>query len=453
MGAASRGLKVSVVAARIAAMSPAPQPLRYTALIDCVSFYASCERVFAPKLNCTPVVVLSNNDGCVVAASTEAKQLDPGIMGKPWFQIEAWCQAHGVVARSSNYELYGSLSRRVMDVIGRHAAVQEVYSIDESFVELRGEPEELVEKGREIKADVQRLVGVPVRVAFGRTKVLAKTMAIGIKRTPELEGVGCLELYSPVQRERILASVPVTELWGVAGRTGKKLAAMGIHTALELRNADTRVIRRRFSVVLERIVLELRGMPCMPLELVPPAAKDQLIYSRSFSRKLTDPREMEQVISLYAQRVSARLRAQGSVTGHLSAWVSTGWADTGTVSHTAHISVPLSTPTDDPIALTRAASAIRRELFPVDGIRYARAGVVLTDLRAAGSDAALSLFAEDFEGRGVGRTLDEITRKLGRDAVGVGLAGLKQPAGWEMKRAMLSPRATTHWDELARVRA
>ena len=443
---------MSVVAATMGGMTT-DRPLVHTALVDCVTFYASAERLFSPKLNGRPVVVLSNNDGCVVAASAEAKLLDPGIMGKPWFQIEAWAKAHGVTARSSNYELYGSLSRRVMEVIGRHAAAQEVYSVDESFVELRGTPDELVEKGREIRRDVQRLVGVPVRVAFGRTKSLAKLMAIGIKRTPGLEGVGCFEQYGTEQQARILQSVPVSDLWGVAGRTGKKLAAMGVHTALDLREADARLVRKRFSVVLERIVHELRGTPCMPLEQVPPAAKDQLIYSRSFSRKLTDAGEMEQVVSIYAQRASARLRAQGSVAGHLSAWASTGWADTGSVQHTAHVSVPLGTPTDDPIALTRAASAIRRELFPVEGIRYARAGVVLTDIRQADGVQPLQLFAPESEGRGVGQVIDEIARKMGRGAVGVGLAGLKQPPGWEMKRAMLSPRATTHWDELATVRA
>ncbi|TDP89600.1 DNA polymerase V [Leucobacter luti] len=339
-------------------------------------------------------------------------------------------------------------------MIGRHAHAQQVYSIDESFVELRGSVSELTEAGRAIRQDVQQLVGIPVRVAFGQTKTLAKTMAIGVKRTPEMQGVGHFDGYSPAQQDVILGSIPVTDLWGVAGRTGKKLAALGVFTAKDLRDADAKLIRKRFSVVLERTVMELRGVPCIPLEQIPPPAKDQLIYSRSFSKKIVELRDMEQVISIYAQRVSARLRAQGSTAGQISVWVATGWADERTVAHTAHISATLPTPTNDPITLTRAAMAIRRELFPAAGIRYARAGIVLTDLRAAtGGQQPLDIFQPEFEGRGVGQTLDRITRKLGKQAVGVGLGGLKTPVDWEMKRAMLSPRATTHMDELVKVRA
>lgn len=426
---------------------------RSVALVDCESFYASCERLFAPKLEGRPVVVLSNNDGCVVAATVEAKDLDPKIMGKPWFQIKDWARANGVTARSSNYELYGDLSSRVMEVIGRHAAAQQVYSIDESFIELRGNADELIRAGHAIKTDVKQLVGIPVRVAFGATKTLAKTMAIGIKQTPDMRGVGHFESYSPERQSAILASLPVTELWGVAGRTGKRLAGMGIFTARDLRDADSKLIRRNFSVVLERTVMELRGIPCIPLETVPPPAKEQLIYSRSFSKKITDVRDMEQVISIYAQRVSERLRAQGSVAGHLSAWAATGWADENTIAHTGHVGVPLPTHTSDPITLTRAAMAIRTKLFPAPGIRYARAGIVLTDLRPIGAQQPLSLFAHEFESRGVGEALDAITRKMGKESVGVGLAGLKTPQSWEMKREMLSRRATTHMDELVRVRA
>lgn len=355
---------------------------------------------------------------------------------------------HGVIARSSNYELYGSLSSRVATILGRFSAWQEVYSIDESFLRLRGTPAQLEERGLEIRETVMRLTGIPVRVAIGPTKTLAKVAALGIKRAPSLDGVLDFSRYTPAQQDRILESIPVDDLWGVAGRTQKKLATMSIHTARELRDADPRWIRKRFSVVMMRTVLELRGERCIPLELQPPAAKDQLIFSRSFSKKITDPREMEQAISIYAQRVSARLRSQGSVAGVLSVWAATGWADERTVSHIAHLSVPLPTPSDDPITLTKAVRTILPELFPVPGIRYARAGVVLTDLRAASGVEPLALFRQEFEGRGVGRALDQITRKLGAQAIGVGLGGMKTPPGWEMKRAMLSKRCTTHWDEL-----
>lgn len=424
-----------------------PEP-RSIALIDAESFYASCEAAFDPKLRGKPIVVLSNNDGCVVAANTLAKRIDPDIMFKPYFQIKNWALAKGVAVRSSNYEVYGAVSNRISEIISRYSAWQEVYSVDESFVGLRGTPEELESIGHEIRRTVRQLTGVPVRVAIGATKSLAKVAAIGIKKAFAEIGVLNLARYDAAQMDRILDSIDVTDLWGVAGRSGKRLAAINIHTARELRDMDPKWARKRFKVNMERIVLELRGVPCIPLEMVPPAVKDQLIFSRSFAKKITTEPDMEQVISLYAQCVSARLRAQGSVAQHLSAWAATGWADTGTVSHSAQATVALPTPTDDPITLTKAARALLPKLFPVDGIRYARAGVVLTDLRQADGVQPLDLFRPEFEGRGVGQALDEINRKFATTAVGVGLGGIKTPPGWEMKRELLSPRCLTNWDEL-----
>jgi DNA polymerase V len=427
--------------------SPTPVPDQI-ALVDCVSFYANAERVFDPTLRDRPTLVLSNNDGCVVAACPLVKALDSDIMGKPWFKIRGWCRVNGVEARSSNYELYGSLSVKVSTILGRFSAWQEVYSVDESWLKLRGTPEELEQFGQEIRGTVLQLTGIPVRVAIGPTKTLSKVAALGIKKNPEFNGVLDLRRFSEEQLSRILDSLHVTDLWGVAGRTGKRLAVLGIHTAKELRDADPKWIRKQFSVVMERTVLELRGQKCIELETQPRAAKDQLIYSRSFSRKLTDLDEMHQVLSIYAQRVSARLRAQGSVAGVLSVWVSTGWADEGTVPHSAHRAVSLTVPSNDPIVLTKATSVILADLFPTPGIRYARAGVVLTGLRPADGVQLLPVFQPESETSGIGAVIDDITRKLGKEAVGIGLGGMKTPPDWEMKRAMLSKRCTTHWDEL-----
>ena len=440
----------------IETMFDAPSEARtHIALIDCVSFYASCERVFEPKLRGKSIVVLSNNDGCVVAASPEAKKLDPAIMGKPYFQIKGWCELHEVTVRSSNYELYQSLSNKTMELIGRYAAHTEVYSIDESFALMRGTVGELTALGHQIKDTVRRHTGIPVRVSIGRTKTLAKLASVGAKKDPSCNNVMHLGKYTPEQLDRIMASMPTTEIWGIAGRTGKKLTAMGIHSVKDLRDADAKMIRKKFSVVLERTVMELRGVPCIELEEQPREHKDQLIYSRSFSKKITSPEEMKQVISLYAQRVSARLRAQRQVASQVGVWVATGWADTGTPRHSAQVTVPLETPSDDPITFTKAADRVLPQLFPeyLPGVRYARAGVTLTDLRPAGQVQPLALFQPEFEGRDVGKTLDAITRRLGGEAIGVGFGGLKQPAGWEMKRELLSKRATTHWDELVEVRA
>lgn len=330
-----------------------------------------------------------------------------------------------------------------------------MYSIDESFVGLRGTVDELTELGHKIKDTVLSHTGIPVRVAIARTKTLAKLASIGAKKDPSCRSVMHLCKYTPEQLDHIMGSLAADELWGVAGRTKKRLNAMSIHTVRDLRDADPKLIRKRFSVVLERTVMELRGIPCIPLEEEAREYKDQLIYSRSFSKKLTSRDDMKQVLSLYAQRVSARLRAQHQVASQVGIWVATGWADTGTPQHVANIAVPLSTPSDDPITFTKAAERIMPELFPEHspGVRYARAGVTLTGLTPADRIQPLALFQPEFENRGVGKALDEITRRMGGEAIGIGFGGLKQPAGWEMKRELLSPRATTHWDELMTVRA
>lgn len=422
------------------------------ALVDCESFYASCERVFDPSLNERAIVVLSNNDGCVVAANAEAKaQQIP--MGVPWFQLEAYAARNGVVARSSNYELYGSLSARVMEIIGRYSAWQEIYSIDECFIGLRGTVEELTEIGKQIRAEVLRCTGIPVRVAIARTKTLAKLASLGAKADLSLGGVCHLGAYAPQQLDHIMSRTPSTDLWGIASRLGKRLAALAIHTAKDLRDANLSQIRKRFGVVVARTVMELRGVPCMEIEVLPPERKEQLIFSRSFSKKITTEHEIAQVISIYSQRVGERLRNQGSIAKVVQVWAATGWADEGTPSHSASISVPLVTPTDDPVLLAAAASRILPQLFPahLPPVRYARVGVVLLDLQPASGAPMLSMFEPGHPG--VGGLLDKVNQKLGRGAIGVGLGGLKSPPEWEMKREMLSKRATTHWDELCEVRA
>ena len=424
------------------------EPRRAIAIVDCESFYASCERVFDPALRGRPVVVLSNNDGCVVAMSAEAKALDIP-MGTPWFKLEAFARARNVIPKSSNYELYSSLSARVMEIIGRYAAWQEVYSIDESWIGLRGTIDELTAIGHEIRAEVLRSTGIPVRVGIARSKTLAKLGIRGVKADPSLAGVCHIDSYPDAQMDRIMAATPVTDLWGVAGRTGKKLAALGIHTVRDLRDADAKQIRRRFSVVLERTVMELRGIPCIPLE-EERRYKDQMIFSRSFSRPVDTIPELRQVLSIYAQKVSSRMRARGQVAEVVSAWASTSPFGEGP-SHSAHISVALPAPSEDPILFSKAAQMLSTRA--VDGMRYVRAGVVLTGLAPKDAAVPLDLFQWEYEGRNVGAMLDAITAQLGPAAIGIGRGGLKNAPVWNMKRNMLSPRATTHWDELCLVRA
>lgn len=421
---------------------------RMIALVDCESFYASCERVFHPKLAGKPIVVLSNNDGCVVAANSEAKQRGV-VMGVPWFKLEAWAVSTGVVARSSNYELYGSLSARVMETIGEFAAWQEVYSIDESFIGMRGTVDELTALGADIRAEVLKRTKIPVRVGIGKTKTLAKLASRGAKQNLALGGVCHLGAYEPERLDRIMAATHVTELWGVAGRLGKRLAGMGIHTVKDLRDADPTRIRKRFGVVLQRTVFELNGVACIPLDQET-ATKEQLIFSRSFSRPVTTAQELQQVLGIYAQRVAGRLRAQGSVAKNMNVWAATSHYEQGE-RHYPNISVVLPAPTDEPVTLVKAANALLPHIR--HGLRYVRAGVVLTGLSAKTAVTPFDVFVAGWEERKIGETLDQITRKTGANAIGIGRAGLRDAPGWNMRREMLSPRATTHWEEISEVRA
>lgn len=421
---------------------------RRIALVDVNSCYVSCERIFDPSLEGKPVVVLSNNDGCVVARSDEVKAL--GIEnGTPWFQIEPRIRAGQlppIEYRSSNYELYGEISARVVELLGRYSAWQEVYSIDESFLGVSGTTRELAMLGREIRRTIRRNVGLPVCVGIGPSKTLAKLANKGAKKHPSLAGVADIDWWSPEQLDEILDSTHVTDLWGVAERTSKRLAALDIHTARELRDADPKLIRKKFSVVLQRTLYELRGVDCIPLEQER-SAKDQLIYSRMFATPVTSIPDMEQVLSVYAQRVSQRLRKQGSVAKTMTLFAGTSpYAESPYRSAAA--AATFAQATDDPITISKTAIAALRPRLE-HGARYVRAGVVLTGITPKTSHAYLELFQPDYDTRQLGETLDAITRRHGAAAVGLGLAGIRKGPVWTMKRGRLSPRATTHWSELA----
>ncbi|WP_244259369.1 Y-family DNA polymerase [Rathayibacter sp. VKM Ac-2759] len=413
------------------------------------SFYVSCERLFDPRLVGVPVVVLSNNDGCVVARSDEVKAL--GIEnGTPWFKIEPLIRVGRlplIEHRSSNYELYGELSARVMELLGRYSAWQEVYSIDESFLGIEGDVAERAKIGRAMREAVAKNVGLPVCVGIGSSKTLAKFVNKGgAKKHPRLGGVCDTDWYTPEQLDALMASTHVTELWGVAGRTGKRLAELSIHTIRDLRDADPALIRKKFSVVLQRSVYELRGIDCIPLE-ASRSVRDQLIFSRSFATPVTTIADMEQVLSVYGQRAAHRLRAQGSVVETLSVFASTSpFAEAPYESAGGLAGFPV--PTDDPVAIVKAAIGTLRPRLN-EGARYIRAGVILTNLSPRGSHALLEVFDSAFDTKAVGPTIDAVTKRHGRSAVGLGLAGIRKGPVWTMKRGALSLRATTHWSELA----
>lgn len=295
----------------------------YIGLIDANCFYVSAERVFDPTLANRPVVVLSNNDGCCVALSPEAKAL--GIqMGTPWFKLAASAPQMGLVAKSSNYELYGSMSKKMMSVLARFSAWVEVYSIDEAFIGIHGTLDEVQQLGRRIKDEVLRLTGLPVGVGIARTKTLAKLSSEAAKKVPVLDGVCVWDRVPQATRRRLMSKLPVIEIWGIGVRTAKRLNAMGILTVQDFVEADPVTIREKFSIVQMRTLLELRGTPCIPM-VHKEDPKEQLIFSRSFAEPVTTQDDMEQVLGIYAQRASGRLHRHDREAKVLTAWAMTSY--------------------------------------------------------------------------------------------------------------------------------
>lgn len=428
------------------------------ALVDVNNFYVSSERAFDPSLEGKPLVVLSNNDGCVITRSAEAKAL--GIpMGAPWFQIAEQAKAWGLQARSSNYELYGDMSARVMEVLGQHTTDLEIYSIDEAFLTLGGTHLEQRTTGRTIKQTVQRNTGLPVCVGIAPTKTLAKLANRWAKGNTRLDGVCHWELIPAGQREALLRRLKVTDIWGVGARSAARLNALGIDSAWDLTQADPVVIRKKFSVVLMRTVLELQGTPCITSN--ESTGNEQVMFSRSFAHPVSTPEAMRQALSVYAQGAASRLARKDLQGRVLTAFAGTSPFSTGTRSSPS-ICIPLPVHTADPLELTRAA----HRLLPLieEGVSYIRAGVIITDLQPVGTqDSLLNLelgSGDDADPEGgragakdTGPLLHEISQRFGRSSIGLGHAGLRAGSEWTMKRDMLSPHYTTKWADLPVVKA
>lgn len=430
--------------------------------VDVNSAYASFERVFRPDLATVPLVVLSNNDGMVVAASKDAKAMGLDL-GEPWFKIKPHAARLGVQAVSSNYELYGSMSARVMGVLARFTADLDVYSVDEAWLtvppHIVREPGAMQEWARTIKDTLWRLIGVPVCVGVAPNRTLSKMANKWAKKAPVFDGV-CVWPDTPQEwRDDLMRKLPTSEVWGIASRLEKRLAAIGIRTVADLAAADPTVVRKNTSVVTMRTALEVRGIACIGPEDAHVGDKKQLIVSRSFGQKITTVTEMRQVLSVYAQRASTRLVKHGQVAKLVTAFAGiSGFGDPTLQGVDAprralhpHVSARLPTPTADPVQIMKAAHALLPQLS--DGVRYARAGIMLTDLRKADEHQTLEMFRHAHEESHIAELMDRIQKKAGRGALGLGYAGLRQGPAWDMKREMLTKRATTHWDELVTVRA
>jgi len=434
------------------------------ALLDGNNFYASCERVFDPKLIGRPVVVLSNNDGCAIARSEEAKAL--GIkMGAPWFQIRHLEHEAGLIALSANFELYGDMSHRMMTIAESLGCGQEVYSIDECFLEMTGIPH-ATERARQKQAEILQGIGIPTCIGIGPSKTLAK-LANHIAKTadrkpgiypPQLGKVCNLAEMTERQRDWLFRRTEVGEVWGVGRRIAAQLQAGGVQTVLDLKRLDPATVKRTWSVVLERTVRELNGIACLGLEDEPPP-KQEIACTRSFGEPVTELAELNEAVSTFASRAAQKLRGQQSQANAVLVFIRTSPFRKQDRQYSRSITVPLRLPSADTMRMAGAAlEGLKRIYRP--GYRYAKAGVMLLDLQPAereqqeldlGGDATQR---EQRNGR-LMQAMDAIQGRFGREAIRLGatLAPASRVgfSGWQMRQERRSPRYTTDWAGLLTV--
>ena len=412
------------------------------ALADANSFYCSCEAVFNPRLRHQPMIVASNNDGCCVARNAAAKAL--GIpMGVPLFKIQDLLKAHRVQVFSSNYVLYGDLSSRVMEVLGMFTPEQEVYSIDESFLRI---PDcvhgEAVAYGQKMRATVLQWTGIPVSIGLGPSKTLAKIASHIAKRDPHDGGV--FDLSDPGITESVLATVPVEEIWGIGRRYTQWLQGQGIKTAEQFRNAAEGVICSKMGVVGVRIQLELRGVSCLPLELVPPA-KQETGVSRSFGKPIMVLAELQEAISAYGARAAEKLRDQGQVAAAMVVYARTSPYASG--YYRQSVTVQFEVATQDTFTIVGAARRAAAAIFQ-PGLKFKKAGVLMVGLSPEGQ-VQEHLWAETGDREQQQRlmaVMDQINAQFGRGAIRIAATGLGQR--WKMQSQWRSPCYTTRWEEL-----
>ena len=414
------------------------------ALIDGNNFYVSCERVFNPKLEGKPVVVLSNNDGCAVARSNEVKAL--GVkMGTPWFQMKDLARQHGIIALSSNYALYADMSNRMMSVLAQYSPDQEIYSIDECFLGLEGFSHyDLVAHAQSMRQQVRQWVGIPVCVGIAETKTLAKLANHSAKKSlAGADGVCDFTRMSEVERSHLFSTIDVGEVWGIGPRLSRQLADRGIGTVEALRRADQKTIRREFSVVVERTVMELNAVPCVSLEDVTPA-KQQIMSSRSFGNYVYDLESLKEAVASYVAIAAEKLRGQDSVAGMIQVYVRTNPHKENAPQYSKALTIPLPDPSDDTLYLTRVALwGLRRIYRP--GFAYQKAGVVLMNLTDAANQQA-SLFGTHRDNDRVMAVMDRVNAIWGRGTLRSAATGIAK--SWAMRREKMSPRYTTEWDQL-----
>lgn len=417
------------------------------ALVDCNNFYVSCERMFNPKLEGKPVVVLSNNDGCAVARSNEVKAL--GVkMGEPWFKLEKLAKQHGIIALSSNYSLYADLSARVMSTLATFSPKQVVYSIDECFLDLEGfAPDSLADYGQTIRKTVRRNVGIPVCVGIAETKTLAKLANHCAKKgLAGHDGVCDFGRLDEAERSSLFASLPVGEIWGIGRKITERLQPMGIQTVEDLRVVNAARIRQQLSVVVERTVKELNGVPCIELEDAG-TPRQQIMVSRSFGQEVSTLDDLSESVAYFATRAAEKLRKDGSVAGSVCIFIRTNPFKEKAPQYQRSIVVPLSQPSDDTLRLVNVAKWGLTEIYR-SGFSYKKSGVLLMGLQPKGTIQS-NLFEEPTghtKSAKLMEVMDSINKRMGKGSLTIAASGTNQR--WAMRRERKSPSYTTEWNEL-----
>lgn len=421
------------------------------ALIDCNNFYASCERVFDPSLRHKPIAILSNNDGCIIARSDEAKKA--GVeMGVPAFKIKDLIKKKNVVMKSSNYALYGDMSRRVMDTLRNLTPKVEPYSIDEAFIEFpKLIADDLEQFGREIRTTVKRWTGLPVSVGIAPSKTLAKIANERAKSNPKYNGV--LNLVDAPQLDGLLKQTALTDIWGIGAGLSQRLFKEGIRNAYQLKQQINRKewVRGKISVTGLRTVMELNGDPCLEVENIQDPRKG-IMTSRSFGKAVTNYNDLSEAIAQFISISAEKLRAQNSVASLLHVTLRTNKYSTYKSKYKYSIAFPLHMPTANTAYLIKCGHACLDRLYQRN-LRYKKASVMLTGILSE-SEVQTDLFSNDqytVDEYKLMQKVDEINTKYGTETTHFASTGIDRP--WQMKQEYLSPKFTTNWDDILEVKA
>ena len=417
-------------------------PVQQLALVDCNNFYVSCERVFRPDLAKVPMVVLSNNDGCVVSRSNEAKAL--GIrMGQPWFECKELAEQHSILAFSSNYALYADLSNRVMSILSDFAPRHEVYSIDECFLDLTGIPK-LREVSYAMRERVGLWTGIPVCVGIGPTKTLAKLANHVAKKHPRSKGVFNYNALTADQKTNLLQHIPVEEVWGVGRKLTKRLTQHGIESVHDLQQAHVPTLRAEFGVVMEKIQRELQEIPCIDLQEIQPD-RQQIIASRSFGSMVTDLIVLKDALSTFVANACSKLRSQNSHAAIIQVFLQTNRFRKDLPQYMPSLAVPLPYPTNDSLEVNRWANALCERMFK-PGYQYKKAGIMLSEISPVTHRQGDLLEPVALANDKLMLALDTLNQRFGRGTVKVSTQGAFRD--WEMRQERKSPNYTTAWDEV-----